>query len=84
MKIIPFTCSACGVEFYKEEGAFCAACHKPFCIIDLYCVSEGENKLYLCEADKGPREGTRGKNETVSIRRMALRLSKQRSPRAKK
>jgi predicted amidophosphoribosyltransferase len=74
VKIVPFTCSACEVEFYQDEGGFCAVCQKPFCIIDLYGVLENDNKVYFCEACKGNRPGRQGKNEGLSMRRKLIQL----------
>jgi hypothetical protein len=74
METVPFICSSCGVEFYREEGGQCANCHKLFCIIDLYQVLVDKNTVYLCGNCKGDRKGKRGKNLNVFVRRLLRKL----------
>lgn len=73
MEIVSFICSSCRVEFSYKEGGQCAGCCNSFCIIDLYEVLDGEKIVYFCKDCKGNRQGKRGQNQVVSVRRKFLK-----------
>jgi hypothetical protein len=72
MNVIPFICSACGVEFYHSEGGPCAVCGRLFCAIDLYEIKEDNKTIHVCKGCKGDKPGKPGKNEALSVRRKLI------------
>lgn len=75
MKVVPFKCTKCGVDFSYDEGGTCSKCGKLFCSNHLFEVKVGNEILLYCEADKGDLKGKRRKSDLLRIREKLGKIS---------
>jgi hypothetical protein len=75
MKVMPFKCAKCGVDFSYDEGGTCSKCNKPFCNNHLFEVKVGKEAVLYCETDKGDMKGNRRKSDLLKIREKLSKFS---------
>ena len=68
MKIIPFKCSKCGVDFDYNQGGKCNKCGRLFCSNHLRKVKTGKEIAWVCIDDSSDKEGKVYVNMTFKIK----------------